>query len=132
MRFLFSIFLLLNAGVCISQEQAAGAIQIIFDYAEMDVNKEDTVIISYINRENKIVLSDTLYLKPGDLIPRKKLEIGNYDVNLIRGKSFNRTIEHVFVFANKITFLDGISLVYVPVEKPRERTKCTFKQEILE
>lgn len=132
MRFLLSIFLLLNAGFSISQEQAFGAIQIIFDYDELDVNKKDAVIISYINRENKNVIIDSLYLKPGDLIPGKKLEIGNYDVNLIHGKSFNRTIEYVIVSAGQITFLDEISLVHVPLEKSREIIKCTFKQEILE
>lgn len=126
MRFLFSIFLLLNAAISLSQEQAFGAFQIIFDYTEMDVNKADTVIITYTNRESKISMTDSLYIKPSDLIPRKKLEVGNYDVNLIRGKSFNRTILGVLVSEGQITFLDQISLVHVPAENPRKIIRCNF------
>ena len=132
MRYLISIFLILNAAFSFSQEQEFGAIQILLNYAEMDVNKVDTVVITYINRENKKTITDSLYLKPGDLIASKKLQVGNYDVNLICGKSFFRTIQHVLVFNGQITFLDEISLVHVPVEKPREKIKCTFTQEILE
>ena len=126
MKFLFSIFLLLNAAISFSQEQAFGTIKMTFESAEMDVNKADTVIIAYINRDSKISTTDSLYLKSSELIQWKKMEVGNYDMHLSRGKSFNYTIQGVLVSEGKITFLDKISLDHVPVENPRKIIRCHF------
>lgn len=126
MKFLFSIFLLLNAAISFSQEQAFGKIRMTFESAEMDVNSADTVIITYINRDSKILMTDSLYLKSSDLIQWKKMEVGNYDMHISRGKSFNYTIQGVLVSEDQITFLDKISLDHVPVENPRVFIRCNF------